>query len=92
MLYEHRHSIRDGNEKLLKKYGTMYADFKTKGAWYHFQYYPIFLVRRFIFVMGLVFLIKYPEIQCNCFIVYSVLVSISNCHNITTYRPSASKH
>jgi len=75
MLYEYRHAIRDGNERLLKRYGTMYADFKTNGAWYQFQYYPIFLVRRFIFVIGLVLLIEYPEIQCNSFIVYSILVS-----------------
>ena len=75
LLYENRKAIQEDNTNLLKKYGTMYSEFKTDRAWYTYHYYSVFLVRRMLFVLGLVFLVDYPEVQCNAFIVLSALVS-----------------
>ena len=53
----------------------MYQDFKTDKEWYTVQYYPLFMVRRLVFVVFIVVLIDFPEVQCNCFILFSCIVS-----------------
>ena len=54
----------------------MFQDFKTKNEWYMVQYYPLFMIRRLIFVVFIIVLIDYPEVQCNCFIFFSCIVSM----------------
>lgn len=73
LLYDKRKEIKNENPEYLKKFGTMYKDFKVHKEWYLFQYYPIFLLRRLIFVGFLVVMIEYPSTQCNCFILFSYL-------------------
>lgn len=73
LLYDKRKEIQDENPLYLKRFGTMYADFKIDKEWYCFQYYTIFLVRyislhnqlfrRMIFVLFLFVFMNYPEIQ-----------------------------
>ena len=75
LLYDKHEAIRNQNKTYLRRFGTMYQDFKTNKEWYMVQYYPIFMIRRLVFVIFIVVLIDYPEIQCNCFILFSCLVS-----------------
>ena len=57
----------------MKRYGTVYKDLKQSSKhWYTIQYYPMFLVRRLIFILFLIFVTDYPEAQCNCFIVFTL--------------------
>lgn len=73
LLYDKRKEIANGNEKYLKRFGTIYADFKLDHEWYWFQYYPLFLLRRLIFVVFLICLLNYTEVQCNCFLLTSLM-------------------
>ena len=75
LLYDKRKEIADGNETYLKRYGTVYRDFKQDHAWYCLQFYPIFLLRRLIFASTLIILEGYPEIQWNIFIFSCITVS-----------------
>ena len=75
LIYDKRKQIRDKHPIYLKRFGTMYSNFKLKGSWFWIQYYPIFLLRRFIFVNFIIIAVNYPEFQCNSFILFSVLVS-----------------
>jgi cysteine-rich repeat protein len=74
MLFDKKAAIKAGNTLYLKRYGTLYKDFKTDREWYTFQYYPLFMVRRLIFVLFLIVFIDYPFVQCNFFIFFSGLV------------------
>jgi hypothetical protein len=75
LIYDKRVAIADDHEVYLNRFGTMYTDFKTKKQWYTTQYYPIFMVRRLLFVLLLILLIDYPEIQINTLILSCSLVS-----------------
>ena len=75
LIYDNRKEIMKGNELYLKRYGAMYKNLKQDHSWYHLQFYPIFLLRRFVFVMFLILLEGLPEIQWNIFIFSSLLVS-----------------
>jgi hypothetical protein len=68
LLFDKREAIKTGNPVYLRRYGTLYRDFRTDGEWYCFQYYPLFIMRRLFFAMFLIALIHYPERQCNAFI------------------------
>jgi cysteine-rich repeat protein len=75
LLYDKKEAIKAENKQYLKKYGTMYRDFKIHNEWYLFQYYPIFMLRRLVFVFFLIAFFKYPSVQCNFLIFWSGLVS-----------------
>lgn len=74
LLYDNRKEIKKGNQKYLSRFGTMYKDFKVNKEWYLFQYYSVFLFRRLVFVTFLIVFLKYPQIQCNSFILGSYLM------------------
>ena len=74
-IFDKKKQIMEGNSNYLKRFGTMYADFRVDNHWVWFQYYPIFLIRRFVFILFLIVLTDYPEVQCNFFILFSMLVS-----------------
>jgi cysteine-rich repeat protein len=76
MLYDKMAAIRAGNSMYLKRFGTLYRDFKRNKEWYWVQYYPIFLFRRMVFVIFLIVLLEYPEVQINAFIFFSWAVSV----------------
>ena len=65
LLYDKSKEIEGGHEQYMKRFGTMYKELRLDREWYLFQYYPIFLVRRLIFVVFLIIMLSYPEIQCN---------------------------
>ena len=75
LIYDKRKQIRDKHPIYLKRFGTMYSNLKLKGSWFWMQYYPIFLLRRFIFVNFIIIAVNYPEFQWNSFTLFSVLVS-----------------
>ena len=74
LIYDNRKSLTE-NEEYIRKYGTLFKHLKVDWKWYQLQFYPIFLVRRLVFVILLISLEGYPEIQCNVFIVSSLGVS-----------------
>ena len=76
-LYDKRKQIKDGHEVYLKRFGTIFRDFKTDKEWYNFQYYPFFMFRRLIFSVMLILLMKYEQIQSNTFILLSLSVWFS---------------
>jgi len=63
------------NGNYIEKYGTLFKHLKNDGCWYTLQFYPIFLVKRLIFVISLILLEGIPEVQCNIFIFSSLCVS-----------------
>ena len=65
LLYDKSKEIKGGHEQYMKRFGTMYKELRLDREWYLFQYYPIFLVRRLIFVVFLIVMLSYTEIQCN---------------------------
>ena len=65
LLYDKSKEIKGGHEQYMKRFGTMYKELRLDREWYLFQYYPIFLVRRLIFVVFLIVMLSYPEMQCN---------------------------
>ena len=75
LIYDKRKQIRDKHPVYLKRFGTMYSNFKLNESWFWMQYYPIFLLRRFIFVNFIIIAVNYPEFQWNSFTLFSVLVS-----------------
>jgi cysteine-rich repeat protein len=75
LLYDKKAAIRLENKIYLKRFGTMYKDFKINKEWYLYQYYPLFMVRRLIFIFFLIVFINYPTIQWNFLIFFSGLVS-----------------
>jgi cysteine-rich repeat protein len=75
LLYDKKTAIRAENKRYLKRFGTMYRDFKVHKEWYLYQYYPIFMLRRLVFVFFLIAFFKYPSVQCNFLIFCSGLVS-----------------
>jgi len=75
LLYDKRKEIANENEIYLKRFGTMYKDFDAKKHWSTTMFYPLFLLRRLGFVMLLIMLTSYPEIQFNIFILSSISVS-----------------
>ena len=77
LIYDKRKQIREKNPVYLKRFGTMYQNFKLKGSWFSMQYYPIFLLRRLIFASFIIIAINYPEFQCNSFTFFSVVVRSS---------------
>ena len=79
-LYDKRKQIKGEHEIYLKRFGTIFRDFKTDKEWYHFQYYPFFMFRRLIFSVMLILLINYDQVQSNSFILFSILVWL--CTNI----------
>jgi cysteine-rich repeat protein len=74
-LFDKREAIKAENITYLKRFGTIYKDFRTDKEWYKFQYYPIFLLRRLIFAIFLIVFLDYPELQWNSFILLSSIVS-----------------
>ena len=74
LLYDKRKEIAEENSIYLKRYGTLYEEFKCDHAWYWIQFYPIFLFRRMVFASVLIILEGYPEIQWNTFIFLCVMV------------------
>jgi cysteine-rich repeat protein len=77
LLFDKMAAIRAGNSLYLKRYGTLYRDFKRNKEWYWVQYYPIFLFRRMIFVIFLIVLLEHPEVQINAFIFFSWMVRLT---------------
>jgi cysteine-rich repeat protein len=75
ILYDKRHKIANENEFYLKRFGILFRDWKYEKGWIYTQYYTIFMIRRLIFISFLILGTKFPEIQCNSFIFFSVLVS-----------------
>ena len=51
-------------------------ELKQDKEWYITLFYPIFIARRFIFVVWLVLLVAYTETQLNLFIFSTSLVSL----------------
>ena len=74
LLYDKRKEIASENKTYLKRFGTVYRDFKENSAWYCLQFYPIFLMRRLVFASMLILLEGYPEIQWNIFILSCIMV------------------
>ena len=74
LIYDNRKDLIT-NENYVNKYGTLFKHLKNDGCWYTLQFYPIFLVRRLIFVSLLIILEGIPEAQCNIFIFSSLCVS-----------------
>jgi cysteine-rich repeat protein len=74
LIFDKRNAIKAGNKKYLRRFGTMYADFRTNDLLW-VQYYPIFLFRRLIFAGFLILLINHSEVQVNAFIGFSCMVS-----------------
>jgi cysteine-rich repeat protein len=85
LIFDKREAIKAGNKKYLRRFGTMYGDFKTRDSLW-IQYYSIFLFRRLVFVGFLILLIDYSEVQVNAFIGFSCIVS-----SILTFRCSSIK-
>ena len=73
-LYDKRIKIKEENDVYIKKFGTMFKDFKTNKEWYHFQFYTFFMLRRLIFVVMLILMENYEQIQSNIFILLSIMV------------------
>ena len=63
LLYDKTKEIKEGNERYLKRFGTMYAELKQDKEWYCIQFYPIFLIRRLVFILFLIFMISQTEMQ-----------------------------
>lgn len=76
-LYDKRKELHT-NEKYAKRFGTMYLTLKLDGHWALHQFYPLFLLRRLIFVIMVIVLEGWPEIQCNIFITTSFMVRFVN--------------
>jgi len=77
LMFDKQEQIRAGNSSYIKRFGTMFVDFKTDRQWYCFQFYPLFLVRRLVFVTLLIVMTNYPEVQCNCFTLFCLIVSLN---------------
>jgi hypothetical protein len=77
LLFDKHVQIKANNPIYLKRYGTIYRDFKKHKEWYCLQFYPIFIMRRMIFVVFLIVLLEYPEVQWNAFIFFSWMVRIN---------------
>ena len=75
-LYDKRKQIAEENQTYIKRFGTVFRDFKNEGEWIRLQFYPFFMFRRMIFAIFLIVLIDYPEIQCNMLIFSTILVSV----------------
>ena len=75
LIYDNRKELMSDNELYLKRYGAIYSNLKQNHEWYHLQFYPIFLLRRLVFVLSLILLEIVPEVQCNLFMLSSLLVS-----------------
>ena len=76
LIYDKRKEITWENESYLKRFGTMYENLKNDRGWEYLEFYPAFLFRRLIFVILLILLEGYSEIQWNIFITSSLMVSI----------------
>ena len=74
LLYDKRKEIAGEHEVYLKRFGTIYEEFKWDHAWYWTQFYPIFFLRRLIFAWVLIVFEGYPEIQWNIFIASWIMV------------------
>ena len=74
LIYDNRKAIHE-HEQYNKKFGTMYNCCKTDSHWSCMMFYPLFLIRRMIFVVILIAFTGRPEIQCNIFIITSFMVS-----------------
>ena len=74
LIYDNRKDLMT-NRNYIEKYGTLFKHLKNDGCWYTLQFYPIFLVKRLIFVISLIILEGIPEVQCNIFIFSSLCVS-----------------
>jgi len=77
LLFDKRDEIKKENPVYLKRFGTMYGNLKQTRSWYHYQYYSIFLIRRLLFVVFLIFASDYPELQCNVFIMLTLMVRMN---------------
>ena len=75
-LYDKRKEIKDQNELYLKRYGTMYKHMNEEASWANTMFYPLFMVRRAILVLSIIFLTDYPEAQWNLFILFSFMVRV----------------
>ena len=78
LIYDNRKELHEGNETYAKRFGTMYEELTHDKGWEYMQFYPVFLLRRLVYVVLLIALQGYSEVQCNIFIVSSFLVSITN--------------
>ena len=77
MIYDKRRDIANEHELYLKRFGTMYENLKTDKGWEYLEFYPLFLLRRLIFVWLLIMLEGYSEIQWNIFITSSFMVNFN---------------
>ena len=78
LIYDNRKELQEGNETYAKRFGTMYEELIYDRGWEYMQFYPVFLLRRLVYVVLLIGLQGYSEIQCNIFIVSSFLVSLKD--------------
>ena len=78
LIYDNRKEIAEGNETYIKRCGTMYDELIHDKGWEYLQFYPVFLIRRLIYVILLIVLQGHSEIQCHIFIVSSFLVSLKD--------------
>ena len=77
-MYDKRKEIKGQHEVYLKRYCIM--NMNEQVGWANTMFYPLFIVRRAVFVFSIVFLTNFPEIQCNLFILNSFLVSLFAYH------------
>ena len=76
LIYDKRKELHEGNEDYAKRFGTIYEELTHDRGWEYMQFYPVFLLRRLAFLVLLIGLQGYSEIQCNIFIVSLLLVSL----------------
>lgn len=80
LMYDKRKEIKDQHEVYLKRFGIMYKNMDEQASWTNTMFYPLFMVRRAVFVFSIIFLTNFLEIQCNLFILSSFLVSLLTNH------------
>lgn len=70
----------------------LYADLKNNKGWLSSAYYVLFLFRRLLYSLALVFLSSYPLLQSLLFYCHSLLVSFTQTVlYLIVYRPIASR-
>ena len=66
--------ILNKGEQFYEKWGSFYYEFDFKGSFMKTNYYFVFLTRRLIFILNLVFMRDYPIVQGSINILISLFV------------------
>ena len=81
-----RKEILDADQILMSKFGSLFEEFTSAAGEMKCQYYTIFFIRRFVYVIIVLFFGSYPIAQVTVFLFFSIIVIFTQTLLLTHFK------